>query len=84
MASHSRQSRHFSTQETSYLSKVSVAMQNPIEIAVVHMWLQKAEAEGLDPRRIYDAAVRMRPPHWDPAPPFAVVYPVSVGKAGDQ
>jgi hypothetical protein len=60
----------------SYLSKLGVAMQNPIEISVVRMWLQKAEAKGLDPQRLYDAAVKIRPPHWEPAPPFEVLFPL--------
>ncbi len=75
MEPHSGHSRYFSKEELSYLSKLGPAMQNPIEVPVVRMWLNKAQAEGLDPQRIYDAAVRVRPPHWDPAPPFEVVSP---------
>jgi hypothetical protein len=43
------------------------------EPCVVRMWLAKAQADELDPQRIYDAAVKIRPSHWDPAPPFEAV-----------
>ena len=50
-------------------------MQNRVEIPVVRMWLKKAQAEGLDPQRIYEAAVRTRLPQWEPAPPFEMIFP---------
>lgn len=66
---------YFSKTEQSYLSKLAAAMQNRVEVPVVRMWLKKARAEGLDPQRIYEAAVRTRLPQWDPAPPFEIVMP---------
>jgi len=65
----------FGKDERNYLWKVVVAMQNPVRSSTVRMWLTKAQAEGLDPRRIYEAAVEIRPPHWMPAPPFSEVAP---------
>jgi hypothetical protein len=67
--------RRFSEQEMDYLTKLLPAMQNPIQISPVRMWLEKAQQDGLDPQRIYDAAVETRPAHWTPAPPFSDVNP---------
>ncbi len=39
------------------------------------MWLEKAQADGLDPQKIDEAAVSIHPPHWDPTPPFYDVAP---------
>lgn len=75
MEPHSNQSRSLSKEDLSFDGKLGAAMQHPIEIAVVRMWLKRAQAEGLEPERIYDAAVKVRPQHWDPAPPFEVVNP---------
>ncbi|MDF0649996.1 MAG: hypothetical protein P0121_00810 [Nitrospira sp.] len=61
--------------ERDYLSKVSVALQNPPEPEVVRMWLAKAQQDGLDPQRIFNATVRIRPTHWSPAPVYEDVAP---------
>lgn len=67
----------FGDRELVYLSRVSTCLQNPPEPEAVRMWLGKAVGEGLDPQRIYDAAVRLRPPHWTAAPPFSDVDPTT-------
>ncbi|GKS59426.1 hypothetical protein YTPLAS18_29530 [Nitrospira sp.] len=64
----------FSQAEQSFLSRICVAMQNPVDVETVKMWLMEATAEGLDPRRIYTAAVACRPPHWDPAPAYESLF----------
>jgi hypothetical protein len=46
-------------------------MQNTAGTTVVRMLLEKAKEDGLDPSRIYTAAVRLRLPQWSPAPPTA-------------
>ena len=75
MESQGNGSPYFTRQEMSYLSKLGAAMQYRVEIPVVRMWLTKAQAEGLDPQRIYQAAVQIRLPQWEPAPPFEVIFP---------
>ena len=67
--------RPFGSAEMSILTKVEAAMQNPVQPTTVKMWLTKALEKGLDPQRIYEAAVRARPPHWMAAPPFSAVKP---------
>ena len=52
-------------------------MQNPVQTSTVKMWLQKAQAEGLDPQRIYESAVACRPSHWMKAPPYSEVKPIA-------
>ena len=66
---------HFGKKEIDYLTRVEAAMQNPVQPTTVTMWLGKAQEEGLDPQRIYEAAVKARPPHWTKAPPFSDVVP---------
>ena len=39
------------------------------------MWLEQAQQDGLDPQRIYEAAVKGRLPQWEQAPPFESVKP---------
>lgn len=68
--------RYFSAEERSYLSKLAAAMQYRVEVSVVRMWLREAQTAGLDPRRLYAAAVSVRLPHWAPAPPFEVLFPL--------
>lgn len=75
MESQAGASPYFSRTEQSYLSKLGAAMQYRVEVSVVRMWLMKARAEGLDPQRIYQAAVQIRLPQWEPAPPFEVIFP---------
>lgn len=70
-------SRHFGKEERQYLYKIYPAMQNPVQISNVRMWLEKAQAAGLDPRRLYEAAVDDRPSHWTPSPPYRDVIPAS-------
>jgi hypothetical protein len=53
-----------------YLTRIEAAMQNPVQSSTVKMWLEKAQAEGLDIERIYKAAANARPPHWTKAPSF--------------
>ncbi len=60
----------FGKEERQYLYKLAPAMQNPVEVSTVRMWLEKAQADGLDPRRLYEAAVASRPSHWTTAQPF--------------
>ncbi len=43
-------------------------MQNTVETAMVRRWLENAQADGLDPQRIYSAAVKFRLPQWSPIP----------------
>ena len=65
----------FGKAERRYLTRLAPALQNPPEPLTVAMWLEKAQAEGLDPQRIYDSAVACRPPHWMTAPPYSDVNP---------
>ena len=65
----------FGKKEIDYLTRVEAAMQNLVQTSTVKMWLEKAQADGVDPLRIYEAAVQVRPPHWTPAPPFSDVAP---------
>jgi hypothetical protein len=60
----------FGKAERRYLTRLAPALQNPPEPLTVAMWLEKAQAEGLDPQRIYESAVACRPPHWTKAPSF--------------
>lgn len=61
----------FGSKEIDYLTRIEAAMQNPVHISTVRMWLEDAQAKGLDPRRLYAAAVHARPAALDPC---AVVY----------
>ena len=45
--------RYFSEEELRYLSKLGAAMQFKVEPETVRMWLEKAHADGLDPRELY-------------------------------
>ena len=63
----------FGKAERRYLTRLAPALQNPPEPLTVAMWLEKAQAEGLDPQRIYESAVACRPPHWTKAPSFSNV-----------
>ena len=65
----------FGKKEIDYLTRVEAAMQNPVQSSTAKMWLEKAQAEGLDPQRIYESAVACRPPHWMKAPPYSDVNP---------
>lgn len=67
----------FGTIELDYLTRIEAAMQNPVQTSTVRMWLEDAQAKGLDPQRLYDAAVHARPPHWTPAPSYQDVMPAS-------
>jgi hypothetical protein len=58
-----------------YLARLAAALQNPPDPFTVAMWLAKAKADGLDPRRIYEAAVKARPTHWTKAPDYKDVAP---------
>jgi hypothetical protein len=71
----SKPKRPFGKNEIDYLQRVEAAMQNHVQSSTVRMWLEKAQAEGLDPQRIYEAAVHARPPHWTVAPPYSEVDP---------
>ena len=71
----SKPSSLFGKAERRYLTRLAPALQNPPEPLTVAMWLEKAQADGLDPRRIYEAAVEARPPHWMKAPPYSRVNP---------
>jgi hypothetical protein len=77
MPSHatSKPSATFGSIEIDYLTRIEAAMQNPVQSSTVKMWLAEAEGKGLDPQRIYEAAVSARPPHWTEAPPFSDVAP---------
>ena len=63
----------FGKAERRYLTRLAPALQNPPEPLTVAMWLEKAQAEGLDPQRIYETAVNARPDHWMTAPSFSDV-----------
>jgi hypothetical protein len=67
--------RYFSKQEIDYLTRIDAAMQNPVHPSTVTMWLTEATEKGLDPQRLYEAAVNSRPKHWTKAPPFSDVAP---------
>lgn len=66
---------HFGTDEIRYLTRLAPALQNPPMPSVIKAHLERAQADGLDPRRIYEAAVEARPPHWMKAPPYSRVNP---------
>ena len=74
---HSKPNSPFGKKEIDYLTRVEAAMQNPVQSSTVKMWLEKAQAEGLDPQRIYESAVACRPPHWMKAPPYSQVKPIA-------
>ena len=65
----------FGKKEMDVLMWLAPALQNPPMPGVVKRHLEKAQAEGLDPQRIYEAAVNARPPHWMKAPSFCDVNP---------
>ena len=67
--------RYFSEEEQFYLSKLVAAMQFQVEPRTVKMWLGKAQQDGLDPQDLYEAAVAIRLPQWEKAPPFSDVDP---------
>ena len=73
----SKPSSLFGKAERRYLTRLAPALQNPPEPLTVAMWLEKAQAEGLDPQRIYESAVACRPPHWMKAPPYSQVKPIA-------
>ena len=47
----------FSKAERRYLTRLAPALQNPPEPLTVAMWLEKAQAEGLD--RVRDLSIRL-------------------------
>lgn len=67
--------KRFGAAEMDYLMRLAPALQNPAQPSTVKMWLGKAQRDGLAPRRIYEAAVSARPPHWTPAPAWDEVDP---------
>ena len=67
--------KRFGKEEMEYLQWIAPSLQNPPMPSPVKMWLEKAQAEGLDPQRIYEAAVNARLPHWMKAPSFSDVNP---------
>ncbi len=69
----SENKKPFDAREVDYLTRIEAAMQNPVQTSTVRMWLEKAQADGLDAQRIYEAAVSARPPHWEPAPSFNTI-----------
>jgi hypothetical protein len=71
----SQPNAHFGSLEIDYLTRINAAMQNPVQPSTVTMWLTEAQGKGLDPQRLYEAAVSARPPHWTEAPPFSDVAP---------
>ncbi|GAB1721635.1 MAG: hypothetical protein GDA65_02710 [Nitrospira sp. CR1.1] len=75
----SENKKPFDARELDYLTRIEAAMQNPVQASTVRMWLEKAQADGLDARRIYEAAVNARPPQWEPAPSFAQMMISSAG-----
>lgn len=71
----SENSRLFGKKELVYLRRIAVSLQNPPMPVVVKANLTRAQADGLDPKRIYDAAVQCRPSHWMKAPDYEEVEP---------
>lgn len=65
----------FGSDEIRYWARLAPALQNPPMPDVIKAHLERAQAEGLDPRRLYEAAVASRPPHWIKAPPYEDVAP---------
>ncbi|MBS0151004.1 MAG: hypothetical protein JSR31_08685 [Nitrospira sp.] len=65
----------FGKKEMRYLTRLAPALQNPSQASTVAMWLEKAKEDGLDPQRIYEAAVKARPPHWMKALDYSEVAP---------
>ena len=45
--------------ELDYLTRIEAAMQNPVQSSTVKMWLEKAQALGVDPERLYERAVKL-------------------------
>ena len=68
-------SKRFGKEEMDYLQWVSVSLQNPPMPVVIKKHLERAQADGLDPQKIYEAAVESRPPHWTTAPSWDEVKP---------
>lgn len=65
----------FGKLEIDYLTRIEAAMENHVQSSTVKMWLAEAAEKGLDPERLYEMAVKARPSHWTPAPPFSAVDP---------
>lgn len=63
----------FGTDEIRYLTRLAPALQNPPMPGVIKAHLERAQADGLDPQRIYEAAVNARPPQWMKAPLYSEV-----------
>ncbi len=68
-------SKRFGKKEMKYLHRIAVSLQNPPMPVVVKANLERAQAEGLDPQRIYEMAVKCRPSHWMKAPDYEDVAP---------
>ncbi len=68
-------SSHFGTEEIRYFARLLAALQNLPIPGVVKGHLERVQADGLDPLKIYEVAVEARPPHWMPAPPYEDVAP---------
>ena len=67
----------FGKKEMDYLQWIALSLQNPPMPVVIKKYLERAQAEGLDPQRIYEAAVKCRPDHWMKAPPYSEVAPTA-------
>ena len=68
-------SKRFGKEEMDYLQWIALSLQNPPMPVVIKKYLEKAQADGLDPRRIYEVAVKCRPEHWMTAPSWDEVKP---------
>ncbi len=62
-------------EEMAYVRQISSSLQNPPLPSAVRVYLEKAQADRLDPQRIYETAVQMRPAHWMKAPDYSEVAP---------
>lgn len=68
-------SKRIGKDEMEYVQWISASLQNPPLPGAVRVYLEKAKADGLDPQRIYETAVQMRPAHWMKAPDYSEVAP---------
>ena len=61
------------------MARLLAAMPKSVNVLAVQALLDLARSEGLDPARLYQAALRVRPAQWGPGPPLESVLPPPSG-----
>lgn len=63
--------------ERRYMHELAPTLQpGGMGIPVIRSVLTRAKNEGLDPEKIYNLELRVRPARWKPAPPYEDVRPL--------